>query len=115
MAFRQLREADGEEGLWQAVRSSKDPRTFTVLFEDTAALAGLAVAFVGLLLGHLLGSPYPDGIASVLIGLILATVAVLLARESKTLLVGESAAAESVAASGPWSRPTRPSSGPRPR
>ncbi len=96
VAFRQLRESDGEQGLWQAIRSSKDPRTFTVLFEDSAALAGIAVAFVGLLAGQLLRSPYPDGIASIAIGLILAAVAVLLARESKALLVGESARPELV-------------------
>jgi divalent metal cation (Fe/Co/Zn/Cd) transporter len=96
VAYRQLREADVKRGFWQAVRSSKDPRIFTVLFEDSAALAGLAVAFVGLTVGHLIGSPYPDGIASVVIGLILAIVAVLLARESKALLVGESAPRELV-------------------
>jgi cation diffusion facilitator family transporter len=96
VAYRQLRESDGKRGLWRAVRSSKDPRNFTVLFEDTAALAGIAVAFVGLTAGHLMDSPYPDGIASVVIGLILAAVATLLAREAKTLLVGESAPSESV-------------------
>jgi cation diffusion facilitator family transporter len=97
VAFRQLRESDGQKSLWLAVRSSKDPRTFAMLFEDSAALAGIAVAFVGLAIGHWLGSPYPDGIASIVIGVILAAVAVLLARESKTLLVGESAPPECVA------------------
>ena len=97
VSFRQLREADGRAGFWRAVRSSKDPRTFTVLFEDSAALAGIAVAAVGLTLGAALGSPYPDGVASIVIGMILAGVAVLLARESKALLVGESADGESVA------------------
>jgi len=97
VAFRQLRESDGEKGLWRAIRASKDPRTFTVLFEDSAALAGIAVAFVGVTIGQLLGSPYPDGVASIVIGLVLAAVAFLLARETKTLLVGESAPPESVA------------------
>ncbi|MBI3804560.1 MAG: cation transporter [Nitrospirae bacterium] len=78
-------------GLWEAIHSSKDPSLFTVLFEDTAALLGLLVAFLGIFLGHLLNNPYIDGSASVMIGAILAVTALLLAYESKGLLVGESA------------------------
>ncbi len=77
--------------LFTAVRASKDPTTFTVLFEDSAAMLGLVVAFVGILLGQLTGSAFFDGIASILIGVILATVAVFLAYESKGLLLGEGA------------------------
>ncbi len=76
---------------WQTVRTSKDPTVFTVVFEDLAALAGLLVALVGVTLGHLLRNPYCDGAASVVIGLLLATVALFLAAESKGLLIGESA------------------------
>ncbi len=62
-----------------------------VLFEDSAAMLGLMVAFLGILLGHLTGNLYFDGLASVVIGLILAATAIWLAYEIKGLLVGESA------------------------
>lgn len=78
-------------GVWQTVRTSKDPTVFTVVFEDLAAMAGLVVAFVGVWLGHRFHNPYFDGSASIVIGLILAGVALFLAAESKGLLVGESA------------------------
>ncbi|MEW6491317.1 MAG: cation diffusion facilitator family transporter [Cyanobacteriota bacterium] len=81
----------GEQNFWQAVRTSKDPTIFTVLFEDTAALLGLIVAFLGVFFGHLFNNPYFDGTASIIIGLILAVVAFLLAYESRGLLLGESA------------------------
>lgn len=86
----------GNQSFWQAIRTSKDPTTFTVLFEDSAALLGLVVAFVGVFFGHLLNNPYFDGIASIVIGLILAVVALWLAYESRGLLLGESAKSEIV-------------------
>ena len=76
-------------GAIEAIRASKDPTSFTVLFEDTAALLGLIVAFLGIFLGQLFHNPYFDGAASILIGLILASVAVFLAYETKGLLIGE--------------------------
>ncbi len=78
-------------GVWETIRTSKDPTVFTVMFEDIAALIGLLVAFVGVWLGHRFNNPYLDGVASIVIGLVLASVAMLLAVESKGLLVGESA------------------------
>jgi cation diffusion facilitator family transporter len=83
--------------IWREVRASKDPTAFAVVFEDSAALLGLIVAFLGVWLSHRLGAPYLDGCASIVIGLILAVVAVVLAVESKGLLVGESADPEVVA------------------
>ena len=83
-------------GLWQALRASKNPAVFVVLAEDSAALAGILVAFLGVLLGHRLQNPYLDGTASIIIGLILATVAGFLAYESRDLLLGESADADVV-------------------
>jgi cation diffusion facilitator family transporter len=76
---------------WQSVRRSKDPAGFIVLFEDSAALLGLVIAGVGVWASHHYGDPRIDGVASIAIGLVLALVAVLLAREAKGLLIGESA------------------------
>ena len=76
-------------GEFKSIETSKDPTTYTVLFEDSAALLGLVVAFIGVLLAHVFNNPYFDGAASILIGIILAVVAVLLAYESRGLLVGE--------------------------
>lgn len=86
-----------KEGFWQAVRTSKDPSVVTVFFEDSAALAGLVVAFLGVFLGHRLDNPYADGIASIVIGVILAAVSLFLVYQSKGLLLGESADPEVVA------------------
>ncbi len=80
-----------DETFWQAIKSSKDPTTFTVLFEDMAALLGLIIAFIGIFLAHYFNSPFLDGAASILIGVVLASVAGILAYESKGLLVGEGA------------------------
>ncbi len=97
IAFREFRKAKGQDGYWAAVRASKDPAIFTVLFEDSAAMLGLVVAMAGIALGETLGVPEMDGAASILIGLILAVVAAFLASESKGLLIGESARKEVVA------------------
>ena len=91
LAHRALRRRRPTGNLLAAIRASKDPSIFTVVVEDSAALAGIAIAFIGVLLGWRLGMPAFDGIASILIGVILATVATLLAWESGGLLVGESA------------------------
>lgn len=81
----------GQKSFWQAIRTSKDSSVLTVLFEDSAALAGLIVAFLGVFLSHRFNNPQLDGAASIIIGLILAVVAILLAYESRGLLLGESA------------------------
>lgn len=75
--------------LWQTVHASKDASVFTVFIEDSAALIGLAIATIGILLGHVFDSPYFDPAASVLIGLLLVGAAFALARETGALLVGE--------------------------
>jgi cation diffusion facilitator family transporter len=74
---------------WQALHRSKDPTTYTVLAEDAAALVGLAVAAAGIALARQLQMPMLDGVASLVIGLLLAGVAVLLIWESRGLLIGE--------------------------
>ena len=91
VSIREFRAETGNAPIFRAIHQSKDPSIFTVLFEDTAALLGLITAFLGILLSHSLGWLRADGIASVLIGLILLTVATLLIVESKGLLVGEGA------------------------
>lgn len=95
-AIRALLAEKGKHSLWQTLRRSYDPSVLTVLLEDTAALIGLMVAFAGIYLAHRFSNPYFDGAASVLIGVILCIVSVILARESKGLLVGEAATPEVV-------------------
>lgn len=89
IALRQFLQQSGKTPFWQALRRSKDPSTYTVLAEDAAALAGLAIAAVGIALAHALHRPELDGAASLLIGLLLAGVAVVLIGESRGLLIGE--------------------------
>jgi len=84
-------------GLLRALSASKDPAVFVVIFEDSAALIGLLIAFFGTLLGHVFDRPVIDGYASILIGLVLALVAIVLASETRNLLIGESAAPDVVA------------------
>ena len=97
IALQQFLASKKEDSFWKAIRASKDPIVFTILIEDTAALVGLLVAFIGVFSGHLLGNVYLDGVASIVIGVILCGVAFLLASESKGLLIGEGATAETVA------------------
>ena len=91
IAFRAFRTAKGTRGWFEAFRASKDPSTFTVLFEDSAALLGLLIAFVGVAAAQATGHPEFDGIASLGIGVVLTVAALLLARETKGLLIGEAA------------------------
>ena len=91
IALKDFQATKGTLGYFEAIRKSKNPTTFTVLLEDTAALLGLIVAFLGLLAAQIFQIPQFDGIASIGIGLILALTALLLARETKELLIGESA------------------------
>ncbi|MDF0488217.1 cation diffusion facilitator family transporter [Sphingomonas sp. H39-1-10] len=78
-------------GWWSAVRRSKDPAGFIVLFEDSAALAGLVIAAIGVWASHHFNDPRIDGVASILIGVLLGLIAMVLAREAKGLLIGEGA------------------------
>ena len=81
--------AKGKKPLWEALHTSKDPSTFTVVAEDSAALAGLALAAIGVFCSHYFDMPVLDGAASIAIGLLLAAVAVVLIWESHGLLIGE--------------------------
>jgi cation diffusion facilitator family transporter len=86
-----FRRSKGKQGYFEAFRDSKDPSTFTVLFEDTAALIGLVIAFLGIAGAQAFALPQLDGIASLGIGVVLAVSSILLARETKQLLIGEPA------------------------
>jgi cation diffusion facilitator family transporter len=89
IAMRQFLRERAPGPLWKSLQASKDPTTYTVLAEDGAALLGLAVAAAGVWASHVLDEPRLDGVASLLIGLLLCGVAVVLIHESRGLLVGE--------------------------
>lgn len=91
VAWRGFQRVRGSGSFWHVVRASKDPTTFMVLFEDSAALIGIVIAAAGTALAVVYDAPWMDGTASILIGLVLAGVAIVLARESKNLLIGERA------------------------
>lgn len=92
-----FRRENGRRSLWRAIRRSKDPTTFVVVLEDSAALIGIAVAAIGITLAHLLHAPALDAVASMVIGVLLCAIAAILARETWSLLLGESATPELVA------------------
>lgn len=82
---------DKDISFWKALRRSKNPTIFVVIFEDMAALIGIIVAILGVFLSELTGRVFYDGLASILIGVILTIVAIVLVIETKGLLIGESA------------------------
>jgi len=96
VGVKQFEKTKGKWGYVQAVHRGKDPSILVVLFEDSAAILSLVTAFLGIFLSHITGSHYFDGAASIIIGLILAGTAILLASETKGLLIGESANREVV-------------------
>jgi cation diffusion facilitator family transporter len=96
IAWREFSQARGKRGYLEAIRHGKDPSLFVVLFEDSAAMLGILVAFGGVWLTALTGSHIYDAVASILIGVILALTAAWLAYETKGLLIGESADREVV-------------------
>jgi len=81
----------GSHNLIKNIIKSKDAATFAIIIEDSAAVFGLLIALIGTFLSQYLQNPYLDGSASILIGMVLLTVSIFLARESKGLLLGESA------------------------
>jgi cation diffusion facilitator family transporter len=89
IAIKEFNKVRGEQSWWEAVVRSKDPSNFLVLFEDSAAVAGLFVVMLFVYLSHALNKPFLDGVASVIVGLLLVAVSLVLARESRSLLMGE--------------------------
>lgn len=88
-ALRAFNKQRGHTPFFKAIKDSKDPSTFIVLLGDVGDLLGLIVAFLGVYLGHLFHNPYYDGIASMIIGIIMISISLLLLNESKSLLMGE--------------------------
>jgi cation diffusion facilitator family transporter len=88
---------EGKGDFYKKLKQSKDPSLFVVIFEDGAALIGLIIAALGIFLSHYLNNAIIDGFASILIGILLAIVAVLLVIESRKLLTGESADKDQIA------------------
>jgi cation diffusion facilitator family transporter len=94
--LRAIRQTRGEAreadlSLMEYVRESRDPNVKMVLFEDTAAMAGIALAFMGILIDQLTGSSVFDPAASIAIGLLLVGVAAWMAHDTSELLVGAAA------------------------
>ncbi len=94
IAIKEFNKVRGDTPILTAVRQSKDPALFTVLFEDVAAMSGLMIAMIGLLIAEYFDLPWMDGVASIGIGILLATVAILLCYETKALIIGEAASQE---------------------
>jgi cation diffusion facilitator family transporter len=97
IALRQFLREKGARPFWEALHASKDPMTYTVLAEDSVAVVGLLVAAVGIFVSDRFHLPQADGIASIVIGALLAGAAVLLIREARGLLIGEGLRADTLA------------------
>lgn len=93
-AVKEFNKERGSRGVWRTIKDSKDPSLVIVVFEDSSAVVGLVIAAVGLLLAHFTHNEMWDGLASILIGILLCAVAFVIAREMKALLEGESASRE---------------------
>lgn len=91
VAARDFRKAKGNDGWLEAIRRSKDPPSFIVLLENGAAIGGIVAAATGVFLTTVTRNPFYDGAASIVIGALLGLTALVLAVESKGLLIGESA------------------------
>jgi cation diffusion facilitator family transporter len=87
--LRAFRQEQRGRGVVETIQQTKDPTTFSVLLEDSAALLGLALAFIGIFLSDRLGLPWIDGVSSIGIGLLLCVIALVMVYESKSLLIGE--------------------------
>ncbi|MBM7420549.1 cation diffusion facilitator family transporter [Chryseobacterium sp. JUb44] len=94
IAVKEFNKTRNEMGWWDAIVKSKDPSSFLVVFEDGAAVAGLIIVMTLMGISHWLQIPELDGLASVIVGLLLVFVSFILARESRSLLMGEGIAPE---------------------
>jgi len=90
VAMREFGHIRAGRGVRRTLKETRDPTVLTVLFEDLAALFGLVVAFTGIVLARVTGNVAWDGAASIVVGLALGAVAFVLARDTKSLLIGQS-------------------------
>jgi cation diffusion facilitator family transporter len=86
-----LKQKHADVSFWKKLELSKDPGFFVVIYENGADLIGLFIAATGIFLSHYFKNPMIDGISSILIGLVLAMIAVILIIKSRNLLIGSSA------------------------
>lgn len=91
IAWKELKRVAGDRGVWWAIRESREPILFTVVLEDAAAMLGLVIALIGVALADYTGIQAFDAATSIVIGVLLAIIAFILAREVHSLLLGESA------------------------
>ncbi len=91
LALKSFRKSSIRGNIIRRIVKSKDPANFAIIIEDTAAVTGLCIALAGVFISQHFQNPYADGIASILIGVLLLTVSTFLASETKGLLLGESA------------------------
>jgi cation diffusion facilitator family transporter len=94
IAWKEFNQVRGKDSWWSAIIKSKNPANFLVLFEDGGAVLGLSIVAVCLFIGHEYNLPWMDGLASLLVGLLLVAISIILARESRSLLMGEGIAPE---------------------
>ena len=94
IAWKEFNAVRGTDSWWSAVIKSKNPANFLVLFEDGGAVLGLSIVAICLFIGHEFNLPWMDGFASLLVGLLLVSISMILARESRSLLMGEGIAPE---------------------
>ena len=90
ITLREFNKSKGDDSFWFAVKKSKDPSNFVILFEDAGDVLGVLVALAGVYFGNKYHNPYYDGVASIVIGIILAAISFVLIQESRSLLMGES-------------------------
>lgn len=94
IAWKEFNKTRGADSWWTAIIKSKNPANFLVLFEDGGAVLGLSIVAICLFIGHHFNLSYMDGLASLLVGLLLVAISMILARESRSLLMGEGIAPE---------------------
>lgn len=94
--LKNLKKQYPDKSIFRALRLSKDPAIFAVIYENIAAMIGVSIALAGIFLGSYFNNPYIDGVASILIGIVLCLVAVLMISESRSLLLGESTGSHTV-------------------
>ena len=96
IAAKDVMRSKGNQSLRRYIRESKDPRNFTVLLEDSAAIAGMVIAMLGVFMSDALGLIWADAVASIIIGAVMATIALVLLRETRSLLIGEGLGREDI-------------------